>query len=188
MPDSVRSFADLLVLLANRRFASVDPQNLRDFLLSTYRDYIKVSDVKAANTAGGGFTNGAWRRRDINTEDSDVGGHAAIAGNQITLQAGDYFCAISAPASKVGRHKARLQNITDAATTLIGSSEWSESIVGPGAVTRSVIVGTFAIAVPTVFEIQHQCETTLAASGFGVESNFGVSEVYTVAEFWWRAA
>ncbi|GAI65585.1 unnamed protein product, partial [marine sediment metagenome] len=32
-------------------------------------DYVKVSDVKAYNVAGGTFTSGAWRIRVINTED-----------------------------------------------------------------------------------------------------------------------
>jgi hypothetical protein len=146
-------------------------------------DYIKVSDVKANNTAGGAFNNGAWRTRTINTEDSDTGGHCAIAANQITLQPGTYRTFIKCPAHYVDRHKARLRNITAGATTLLGTSEFAvrNGIDSPS--NSSVIIGRFAIASATVFEIQHYCQTTQAANGFGVESNFGVNEVYTIARF-----
>ena len=145
-------------------------------------DYIKVSDVKANNTAGGAFNNGAWRTRDINTEDSDTGGHCAIAANQITLQAGTYIACISAPGYVVNSHKARLQNITDGATTLLGTSE--ETATTNVGQTRSLVTGRFTIAAAKTFEVQHRCETTRAGDGFGDECNFGVDEVYTVAEFW----
>jgi hypothetical protein len=147
-------------------------------------DYIKVSDVKANNTAGGAFNNGAWRTRDINTEDADTGGHCAIAANQITLQAGTYVCRICAPAFFVEEHKLRLRNITAGATTIMGTSEANDNSTPGWAQTRSFIIGRFTIGSATVFEIQHQCATTRAGNGFGVPSNFGVDEIYTIAEFW----
>ena len=66
---------------------------------------------------------------------------------------------------------------------LIGVSSYSGK---PGAATQSVslICGKFTIATSKVFEVRHICQTTLATSGFGFAGNFGVSEVYTVAEFW----
>ena len=57
-------------------------------------DYVKVSDVKAYNAYGGTFTQGAWRTRDINTEDSDASSICSINSNQITLAAGTYICSI----------------------------------------------------------------------------------------------
>lgn len=143
-------------------------------------DYILVRDEKAANTAGGGFTAGAWRTRDLNTEVEDTGNYASIASNQITLEAGTYRCRISAPARLVDRHKARLQNITDGTTILLGTSEFSNG----DATTQSVIQGRFTLSEQKVLEVQHQCQTTVATNGFGVESNFGVTEVYTVVELW----
>lgn len=145
-------------------------------------DYIKVSDVKSANTAGGTFTSGAFQTRTINTEDSDAGGHCTIGSNQITLVAGTYVCCISAPANTVYRHQAILYNVTDAANALIGTSEYAHAEAFGQ--SRSFITGKFVIAGSKAFEVRHRCQQTKTTSGFGLESNFGVSEVYTVAEFW----
>jgi len=148
--------------------------------LLAYPAYIKVSDVKAQNTDGGTFTSGAWQTRDINTEDMDTGNHCSIASNQITLAPGTYECCIKCPAYEVDGHQARLQNITDAVTTLIGTSGTS-SPVG-ASVTFSTIMGRFTITTQKTFEIQHQCNTTKSNRGFGFPNNW-TSEVYTIAEF-----
>lgn len=145
-------------------------------------DYIKVSDTKAANTAGGTFTAGAWQTRVVNTEDSDTGGHCAVGSNQITLAAGTYICYITAPAMSVNRHKAILYNVTDAANVLIGTSEFAYS--ADVTTTRSIISGKFVLAASKALEVRHYCEATRTGYGFGNEANFGVSEVYTLAEFW----
>lgn len=146
------------------------------------RDYILIRDEKTQNTNGGTFTSGAWQTRTLNTEVNDAGGHSSLASNQITLAAGTYEVEISVPAFYVRRHQARLQNITDATTTLTGTSE----VAYDGttlAVTRSIIKGRFTIASSKTFEVQHHCEITEATNGFGVACNF-TTEVYTVAEFW----
>jgi hypothetical protein len=152
--------------------------------LSLLNDYIKVSDVKTANISGGSFASGAWRTRDINTEDSDSGGHCTVGSNQITLAAGTYICKITAPAYHCGSHKVRLQNISDATTTLLGASCYSSPT---SAQDRSgndgYVSGKFTIAGSKIFEVQHYCSST-ESIGFGVPSNFGVNEVYTIAEFW----
>lgn len=147
-------------------------------------DYILVRDEKAANTAGGTFSSGAWRTRDINIEVSDAGGHCSIGSNQITLAAGTYECRIEAPAFYVTFHKAILYNISDSANELIGSSAYTGQEGGVGYTTTSVIIGRFTIASSKIFEVRHQCGTTQATNGFGVQSNYGVVEVYTQAEFW----
>ena len=59
-------------------------------VLALAHDYVKVSDVKAYDVAGGTFTQDAWRTRDINTEDSDPSNICSIGSNQITLEAGTY--------------------------------------------------------------------------------------------------
>lgn len=160
-------------------------------LLKTYFDtlyapvvgYAKISDTKAANTNGGGLTSGSFVTRTINTEDTDPDGIVSIASNQFTLQAGTYRIAARVPGYAVGRHKARLRNITDGADALLGTSQYGVSTV-QAQQTDSVIVGQITIASAKTFEIQHRVETTNATNGGGVESNFGVSEVYTVVELW----
>lgn len=150
-----------------------------------YSDYIHIRDEKANGVDGGGFTLGAWRTRDLTVELDDTGGDAALAGNQITLEAGTYRCLISCPAYEVDLHKARLQNITDGITILIGTSEetWTASHI----VTRSFIVGRFTLAAQKVLEVQHWCSVTIVVNGFGRASTFGVIEVYTEVELWKEA-
>jgi hypothetical protein len=148
-----------------------------------YNAYVNIRDEKAANTDGGTFTSGAWRTRDLNTEHADTAGIASVASNQITLAAGTYRCHIVVPGAKVDRHKARLQDITNTATLLHGTTafSWNTSDL---AITHSVIAGRFTLAGSTVLEVQHQCQTTYATGGYGHASNFAVAEIYTVAEFW----
>jgi len=185
MADTVRDLATLQALLADNAPAQdISAQDVRDFLVSVYSDYIKVSDAKIDGTDGGAFNNGAWRTRDINTEDNDTGGHCSIASNQITLQPGTYECFIRAPAYMCALHQARLQNVTDGLTVLIGSSVLSAS--ADNGYCDSVIMGSFTILAARVFEVQHRCSTTRAADGFGTANSFGLFEVYTVAEFWWH--
>ena len=148
--------------------------------------YMKCSDVKAQNTAGGTFTQDAWQTRVINTEDADTGGNMSIASNQITLAAGTYRCLISCPASNVQNHQAKLYNISDGEDEIIGTDEAIQAGSGTFVTTRSFIVGRFTIASEKVFEIQHYCVWTIATHGFGLVMNVG-SEIYTIAEFWKEA-
>jgi len=148
-----------------------------------YMIYAKISDTKAANTSGGTFTSGSWQTRDLNTEDSDVDAIVSISANQFTLVSGTYITKIRAPAYKVDRHQARLQNITDGSTTLIGTSCFNAN-GDNGDVTSSEICGRFTITAAKAFEVQHKCATTVNTHGLGVEANNGISEVYTIVELW----
>lgn len=151
------------------------------------RDYICVRDKKTQNTEGGTFTLGDWRKRDITEELVDTGSICSIGSSQITLAAGTYRCLISAPARQVGLHQTRLQNVTDAATLLVGTSEFASPLDTARVANRSIIVGRFTLAAQKVLEIQHQSSATRADSGFGSACNF-TDEIYTVAEFWREVA
>ncbi len=140
-------------------------------------DLIVLRDDKTQNTGGGTFTSGAWRTRDLNTEAVDVGGHCSLSSNQFTLAAGTYEIWASAPAFNVYRHQTRLQNVTDGATTLLGTSEVAGAT--DTTATRSLVVGRFTIASAKAFEVQHQCQQTFGTQGFGIEANF-TTETYTV--------
>ncbi len=144
--------------------------------------YVKVSDVKVNGTQGGTFTSGAWRTRDLNTVNSDTAGIASVAANRVTLAAGTYECLISAPAAQVGAHQTRLQNITSGTTLLLGTSEY----IGLANLlqSRSIIQGRFILASASALEIQHICSSTFATQGLGVAGALGVSEVFTISEFW----
>lgn len=154
-----------------------------DTLYGPKISYVKLSETQAANTQGGTFTAGSFATRTLNTEDSDSDSICTLSGNQFTLQAGTYRIRATAPAFAVASHKAKLRNITDSSDTLIGTSEFT-STVTQVVTTPSTVAGQFTIAGAKVFEIQHRCETTKATNGYGVASNLGGSEVYTVVEIW----
>lgn len=144
-----------------------------------HSDYINIVDQKAQNTAGGAFNNGAWRTRDLNTELADTGNLASVAANQITLEAGTYRVFITAPAAQVRRHQLRLYDTTGAAVLLTGNNAFAV----PGSQSIATLAGRFTISVQSVLEVQHQCQTTVAGNGFGIECNF-TTEVYTNVSMW----
>lgn len=144
-------------------------------------DYILARDQQAQNTAGGSFNSGAWQTRVLNTLVANRGGSGSLGSNRVTLQPGTYRFKGHAPARAVNLHQVRLQNITAGTTVAVGTSEQSNS----GAInqTRSFIEGRFTITTASAFELQHQCQTTAATTGFGSAANF-TTEVYAVLEFW----
>ncbi|MBD2005600.1 MULTISPECIES: hypothetical protein [Cyanophyceae] len=146
-------------------------------------DYILIADEKASGTHGGSFTSGAWQTRILNVKKSDTGNNASLSSNQITLLSGSYRCKISAPAYYASVHKARLRNISDNLTAVVGSSEQTQD-AGSGVQTRSFIVGVFTITSSKAFEVQHRCGSNAPTTGLGVASNYGEVEIYTIAEFW----
>ncbi len=143
------------------------------------RDYIHLREEQAQNTAGGTFTSGAWRTRVLNTEVTDTGNLNSLAANQFTLAAGTYEIRASAPTFNVSRHQARLQNVTDSSTILVGGS----NIDGTNTMGRAMVQGRFTIAGSKALELQHQCQSTESTDGFGVAANF-TTEVYAVVEMW----
>ena len=154
---------------------------LMEIALGFYDAYVCVRDKKAVSVQGGTFTSGAWRTRDINDEQADVGEVCTVAGNQVTLLAGTYRCFVSAPAFQVHRHQARLYNVTDTSVVETGTSEISA--LDDSTQSRSFILGRFTLDATKVLEIQHRCQNTVASLGFGVACVF-TDEIYTVAEFW----
>jgi hypothetical protein len=136
--------------------------------------YAVFNDTKSpAGTTSGTFTSGAWRTRDLNTSQVNSISGASLASNQITLPAGTYYIDAYAGCFWVNQNQARLQNITDGTTAILG--------VGAYTVTAgnafSFVQGVITITGTKVFELQHQCAVTRATDGFGTALNFN-TEVY----------
>lgn len=131
---------------------------------------------KASGTAGGTFTSGAWRTRDIQ-EIADTGSIVAVAANQFVPIAGTYRAWFRAPAKSVDSHMCRLQNATAGSTVRYGSSSYANN-AGNG-YSDSVVAVTFTANGTDAYEVQHQCSSTRATEGFGVASGFGINETYT---------
>lgn len=144
---------------------------------------LHVREEQAANTAGGGFTSGAWQTRILNTTVTNEISGASLASNQITLPAGDYYIEAFAPAFRVNGHKVKLYNDSDSADIRLGSTEWS-SAGASYANTRSNVFGKFTLAAEKDLELQHRCETTRGTDGFGLAANVGATEVYAEVRIW----
>jgi len=149
-----------------------------------------IVDQKAADVAGGGFTSGAWRTKDLNTEIFDYGGIVSISSNQFTLaNAGTYTIYWRSPALMVEYHISRLYDVTNT-TAYPGSSEYSYQ---DGATTHSVGEERLTISGSTVFEIQHYCNSTQSGewargtkSGYNGSGGSGANctNIYTIVEIW----
>ncbi len=148
-------------------------------------DYILIRDEKSQGVHGGGFTSSSWLTRDLTVIISNIGGHASLAANQITLAAGTYKVEAYATGFKVDQHKIKLRNITDGTDIAIGSSVYSGASDFSG--EKSVVDGRFTIDATKIIELQHRCGTTRTSFGRGFASSFGVIEVYANIEFWKEA-
>lgn len=149
---------------------------------------LHVREQQPSGTAGGAFNNGAWRTRTLNVAPTSQipGGGLAVAPagvNQILLPAGTYQAWARAPASQVNQHKAKLVNLTAGADIVVGGNALAST--ANNGETDSVVCGQFTLAVPSVLELQHQCQTTAAGFGFGQTNTFaGTVEVYAEVMIW----
>lgn len=139
-----------------------------------------IADQKSAGTAGGTFTSGAWQTRDLNTEVSDANAIVSISANQFTPIAGTYLIRVVVPAYAVDTHKARLYNATGTSVVLTGTSEAASS--GNLVAAHGFINGVFTANGTDAYEIQHQCQSTRATSGFGEAAGYSTVETYTTVE------
>jgi len=141
---------------------------------------VHVRDEKAANTAGGTFTSGAFQTRTLNTivNRGGVGeiAGASLAANKLTLPPGSYEVYARAPANYCSAHKAAVYDTTGAAYLVHGSNAWNGE--GGYAQTDSIVVGAFVLAIASDITLVHRCTTTRNTDGFGRAANFGVNEVY----------
>lgn len=140
-----------------------------------------LSDQKSQNTAGGTFTSGAWRTRDLNTLLNPATYSISVSSNIFTLPEGTWLIRWSAPAFGVGRHQSRLVNNSAGTVLRYGSNESSNNTSSTS--NRSEGEYMVTIGSSTQFKIEHQCQTTVTTEGFGRAGNFGTEE-YTQVEIY----
>jgi hypothetical protein len=145
--------------------------------MGLFSSYAIIADQKTQNTAGGTFTLGAWRTRDLNTEVADPDGIVSISSNQFTLGAGSYLIRWVTITYNVYQNQSRVYNITDASVE--GFSQSNYGIYGnfPWGTIRMTIAGS------KTFEIQHYSLYTIATDGFGKPANIGTEQYTTVEIF-----
>jgi len=144
-----------------------------------------MQDQKTAGTNGGTFTSGTNRTRNLNTELTNNITGAFLAGDVITLPAGDYWIEASCPASQCDRHVARFFNASDVVVELTGTNAFATtSTAVPG---LSMVIGLITVAGTKTFTLEHQCQTTKSSDGFGIEINSGFTvpyETYSDIKIW----
>ena len=134
-----------------------------------------------SSAAGGTFTSGAWRTRDINTSQFNNISSASISSNQITLPAGTFMVVATAPFQRVDQNVLRFQNITDTTTPIEGQNAYTDAATAVAGL--AYLSGIFTIAGSKTFELQHRCFTTRGGDGFGA-SNTITTDVYSVVSIW----
>jgi len=133
-----------------------------------------VKDVKPSGTNGGNFASGAWKERDLTELSGDIFG--SLSGGIVTVPAGTYEVEASAPASDVDSHKIKLYDLTAAADLIIGNNAQNPS--GHSGQTHSSLFGTITLTVTTELRLRHRCTTTQLSNGFGIQTGYGVDEIY----------
>lgn len=138
-------------------------------------------DIKTTGTSGGSFNSGAWQTRVLNTVNQDGSSTSAscpfatLSSNQVILSPGEYEIEANAIGHNVNKHQIRIRNISDSTTPIVGTSEYADAASNTN---RSFAFGTFSPTTSKTIEVQHQCETSKASTGFGLSNSFGESELY----------
>lgn len=139
-----------------------------------------LTDVKPNGTDGGTSVSTTYVTRALNTLNDPNGIVTSLASNQFTLPAGQYHIEASAPAYVATNHRIRLRNITDSATAILGTSEYTASTMN--VMSRSFISDTITIGSSKTFEIQHYVQTGNGGNGLGVRVNSSEQEIYTTVK------
>ena len=138
-----------------------------------------IWDEKAQGVPGGTLTTGAWRQRDLNTE-NDPDSLVSVASNAITMAvAGKYLVRAACPAYAVTAHQARiLKNGTAIATGMTLYAHPSYGVVNVAVVSTVV-----TLAVNDVLKVEHRASSTGTTYGFGTDGGqtWGIN-VYSVVE------
>jgi hypothetical protein len=170
--------------------------------------YLEILDEKGYALAGGTFTEGDWRTRDLTTLiDNDFATSVSLAtipgaGGQFVIPAGEYYVDASAPAFSVDEHQTRLADVTDAAGSLgdlvIGgtseyaadAAQWLDSNglgmqAASSSQSRSFVTGRFTVTRSTTLELQHRCASTQTNDGLGSASGFNpFYQTYSIVKMW----
>ena len=143
-------------------------------------------DQKSQDTAGGTFTSGAHRVRDLNTEVFDPDNIVTLSSNEFTLaSAGSYVIQWFTPCYKVDSNNSRLREVTDG-TIREGTNSFAHSAtqiqVHSEGMARVTQTGS------KTYRIEHKSAATKADNGFGVASAAVAGyDTFTMVTIWKEA-
>lgn len=136
-----------------------------------------VTDEKPANTPNGAFNTGAWRLRDLNTE-NDPDGLITLANNTITIAtAGKYYLRVATVFWSSGITGLRL--LKGGVAFAYGLSGYSVSG------TQGVIhlVGLANLTIGDTLTLEIQCSQTKTVDGLGTPNYYGPG-IFSIVELW----
>ena len=103
------------------------------------------------------------------------------ATNIITLPAGFYKVEAFTPAYRVGRHRCRLYDVTNATPVLFGGNAFVTN--NDNAESDSCLTGYLQVTGTTDYELQHCVQIALAVEDLGLPCGFGDDEIYSRITF-----
>ncbi len=89
-------------------------------------------------------------------------------------------------AFEVNRHKTKLRDTTNSTDIGIGTSKFAQSGTN-NSPNDSTGAARVTITGATVFELQHQAQSTASGNGFGVEAGFSTVETYALVKIYKEA-
>lgn len=138
--------------------------------------FLHVQDQKTAGTGGGTYTSGGWRKRDLTVVVSNTitGASLDAINMEIELPTGTYSIIANVPHYNVSAHIAKLDNVTDGGTYLVGQTSKSATSTIP-----SLITGMFSIVGgPKKISISGYPLVTSSTNGMGFPLGV-IAERYT---------
>ena len=138
-----------------------------------FASYAIIGDQKSSTTAGGTFTTGAWRTRDL-TESvrlSNIGG--SLSNNEFSLVGGTYVIEFNCPSVYVNYSSTRLWNVSAGEEVGTGATN---TVCQHGYIRNVNYVGhnriyqksaKIILTGITTFRIEHQCSYYGNTVGFG---------------------
>lgn len=112
----------------------------------------------------------------VNTSGTQSGTHTASSGT-ISLAAGTYEIDCTSMIYRSNGCRIRVQDLTNSVTLALSDNGYTSST--DGTMQRPAARGRFTLAGTAIVELQYRVASTLATFGLGVESNFGVVEIYS---------
>ena len=159
---------------------TIASRNIGNSLNGTFwrNDYALIREEQPSGVDGVMYNAAdGWSEVVFNVELVDVGSILTMSGNHFILQPGEYTYQITVSGNG-NNHVARLYSVTDDAPTPISEG------IPMGGRAPSVILGIMRIDVETEFCVQHWCQ---GDGNVGQALDAGITEIYSVAQFWRRS-
>jgi hypothetical protein len=135
------------------------------------------NETQTAGTNGGTSVTGSFLKRTLNTTVVNNITGCSIASSVITLPAGSYYVSARTPVNQSDQARAKIRNTTDGVDLALSGSHYLPPTIS--ATIYIVIEGYFELTASKTIELQYRVATACASNGLGINTNLGVSEIYS---------